>query len=76
MERIAILFKFAISCNLQADIDDNECAEFVDALMNNFNIEELDLSGNLLGKSENLNALYPDLVTGGMYGFMMFTWYS
>ena len=42
--------------------------------MNNFHIEELDLSGNLLGKSENLNALYPDLVTGGTYGFIYPHW--
>jgi hypothetical protein len=49
----------------QADIDDGECAEFIDALMHNRFLQELDLSYNMLGKSENLNAIYPDLITGG-----------
>jgi Ran GTPase-activating protein (RanGAP) involved in mRNA processing and transport len=49
----------------QADIDDGECAEFIEALMNNRHLQELDMSYNMLGKDENLNAIYPDLVTGG-----------
>jgi hypothetical protein len=28
-------------------------------------IQELDMSNNLLGKDENLNAVQPDFVTGG-----------
>ena len=48
-----------------ADIDDNECALFVEALLGNSTIEELCLSSNIIGKSENLNAVQPDLITGG-----------
>jgi Ran GTPase-activating protein (RanGAP) involved in mRNA processing and transport len=58
-------------CSLQvlrlsdSDIEDSECAQFVDVLMNNRNLKELDMSKNLLGKDENLNAVKPDCVTAG-----------
>lgn len=48
-----------------AGIDDRECARFVEVLMKNRNLVELDLSKNLLGKDENLNVVKPDFVTGG-----------
>ena len=48
-----------------ADIDDGETEMFVGGLMTNKSLEELDLSRNLLGKDEVLNAVKPDLVTGG-----------
>ena len=48
-----------------ANIDDGECARFVDVLMHNCHLKELDMSNNLLGKDENLNAVQPDFVTGG-----------
>lgn len=47
------------------DIDDKECARFVDVLMNNRQLRELDMSNNLLGKDENLNVVMPDFLTGG-----------
>lgn len=58
-------------CRLQclrmsdANIDDGECARFVEVLMRNIHLKELDMSCNLLGKDENLNAVQPDFVTGG-----------
>jgi hypothetical protein len=58
-------------CQLQclrlsdANIDDGECASFVEVLMNNRHLKELDLSKNLLGKDENLNTVQPDFTTGG-----------
>lgn len=48
-----------------ADIDDKECARFVEVLMNNRMLLELDMSNNLLGKDENLNVVMPDFLTGG-----------
>jgi hypothetical protein len=50
-----------------ADVDDDECHRFVTSLMvsNNLNFKELDLSKNIIGKSENLNTVMPDLTTGG-----------
>lgn len=59
------------SCPLQllvlrcANIDDAECERFVSALMTNRCLQSLDLSENLVGASENLNTVLPDLVTGG-----------
>jgi Ran GTPase-activating protein (RanGAP) involved in mRNA processing and transport len=47
------------------DIDDKECARFIDVLMNNRQLKELDMSNNLLGKDENLNVVMPDFLTGG-----------
>lgn len=48
-----------------SDIDDGECARFVEVLMRNRHLKELDMSNNLIGKDENLNAVKPDFVTGG-----------
>lgn len=48
-----------------ANIDDAECERFVSALMTNCALQSLDLSENLVGASENLNTVLPDLVTGG-----------
>jgi Ran GTPase-activating protein (RanGAP) involved in mRNA processing and transport len=47
-----------------ADVDDFECAGFIDAVRQNTSLRELDLSGNLIGKSENLNTVLPDIITG------------
>lgn len=49
----------------KADVDDDECRDFVQALEHNKNLKTLDLSENLVGSSENLNTVMPDLVTGG-----------
>jgi hypothetical protein len=49
----------------KCDIDDGECERFVDALKTNKHLQELDMSDNLLGKDENLNAVKPDIVTAG-----------
>jgi Ran GTPase-activating protein (RanGAP) involved in mRNA processing and transport len=49
----------------KADIDDDEGTAFLTALKNNTTLRELDISHNLLGKAENLNTVFPDLVTGG-----------
>jgi Ran GTPase-activating protein (RanGAP) involved in mRNA processing and transport len=57
-------------CQLQAlylsagDIDDGECAHFIEVLMNNRQLKLLDLSNNLIGKDENLNVVQPDFTTG------------
>lgn len=48
-----------------ANVDDVECDRFVSALMTNAYLEELDLSHNLLGKSESLNEVNPDFTTAG-----------
>jgi hypothetical protein len=62
------------SCRLKkllisdTDVDDYECANFIDSLSQSnvlYILEELDLSKNKLGKEENLNAVRPELVTGG-----------
>jgi hypothetical protein len=47
-----------------ADVDDFECAGFIEAVRQNKSLRELDLSGNLIGKSENLNTVMPDIITG------------
>ncbi len=49
----------------KADVDDDECRDFVQALEHNKNLKTLDLSENLVGSSENLNSVMPDLITGG-----------
>jgi Ran GTPase-activating protein (RanGAP) involved in mRNA processing and transport len=49
----------------KADVDDDECRDFVQALEHNRNLTTLDLSENLVGSSENLNTVMPELVTGG-----------
>ena len=48
----------------QADVDDFECAEFIEAVMENRSLRELELSHNLLGGAENLNTVMPELTTG------------
>eukprot|EP01041_Mallomonas_annulata_P004471 gene4471-8905_t len=48
-----------------ADVDDSECHDMIENLMNNHSLEELDLSRNLLGKDENLNAIKPETITAG-----------
>ena len=48
-----------------ADVDDNECAIFVQALLKNKSLKELDLSNNIIGKDEILNVIRPDILTGG-----------
>lgn len=48
-----------------ADVDDSECCRMVTSLRLNKNLEELDLSRNLLGKDETLNTVRPDVTTGG-----------
>eukprot|EP01035_Chromulina_nebulosa_P020409 gene20409-26486_t len=45
-----------------ADIEDSECNQFVEHLM----LNELDLSKNILGKDENLKAVNPSIITGGV----------
>jgi hypothetical protein len=47
----------------KANVDDFEGERFVDALMGNSIIRELDLSHNLLGHAELLNTVRPNLVT-------------
>lgn len=47
------------------DIDDGECANFVEILMKNRTLQELDMSNNRIGKDENLNVVKPDFITGG-----------
>jgi len=48
-----------------ADVDDDECNQLMSALQINKSLTELDLSRNLIGASENLNVVKPDLITGG-----------
>ena len=50
---------------MHANVDDDECDRFVSALVKNAYLHELDLSHNLLGKSENLNEVNPDFTTAG-----------
>lgn len=58
------------SCSLRrlvlksADIDDTEADHFVKSLMNNSILQELDLSHNLIGRSESLNTVRPEFTTG------------
>eukprot|EP01038_Epipyxis_sp_PR26KG_P005859 gene5859-8083_t len=49
----------------RADVDDGECERFITALKTNRYLKELDLGENLIGSAENLNAVMPDIVTGG-----------
>jgi hypothetical protein len=49
----------------KADVDDDECRDFVMSLLTNRKLKEIDLSENLVGNSENLNTVMPDLTTGG-----------
>jgi Ran GTPase-activating protein (RanGAP) involved in mRNA processing and transport len=48
-----------------SDIGDSECHKFVAALAGNTDLEDLDLSNNIIGQTETLNILQPDLITGG-----------
>lgn len=48
-----------------ANIDDAECAHFIDVVMRNRHLKELDMSNNLLGSGENLNVVKPNFTTGG-----------
>ncbi|TMW63173.1 hypothetical protein Poli38472_002114 [Pythium oligandrum] len=48
-----------------ADIDDSECAAFMTAFEKNLSIKELSMTRNCIGKSENLNVVQPNFVTGG-----------
>ncbi|CAM9653958.1 unnamed protein product [Chrysoparadoxa australica] len=49
----------------KADIDDYECAEFMEACKSNTSIQHLDLARNFIGTAETINFLNPDFVTGG-----------
>lgn len=49
----------------KADVDDDECQNFVLALHQNRCLQEIDLSDNKIGNSENLNTVLPDITTGG-----------
>ncbi|GMI44136.1 hypothetical protein TrCOL_g3436 [Triparma columacea] len=48
-----------------ADLDDGECVEFIDALATNKNLTDLDMSRNIIGSDESLNVVQPELTTGG-----------
>ncbi|KAH8065896.1 hypothetical protein JL722_284 [Aureococcus anophagefferens] len=48
-----------------ADIDDFECADFMQDLTHNRSLEIISLADNLIGDAENLNIVNPDLTTGG-----------
>lgn len=48
-----------------ADVDDNECVNLAIAITQNTSLRTLSLSRNLIGKSELLNVVHPDLTTGG-----------
>jgi Ran GTPase-activating protein (RanGAP) involved in mRNA processing and transport len=47
----------------QSDVDDFEGLRFVNQLMNNHTITELDLSDNKIGSAETMRSSIPDLVT-------------
>jgi Ca2+-binding EF-hand superfamily protein/Ran GTPase-activating protein (RanGAP) involved in mRNA processing and transport len=49
----------------KSDVDDHECQAFVLALSTNAHLKSFDLSYNLLGTSETLNTVQPDVVTAG-----------
>lgn len=49
----------------RADVDDGECERFVSALSTNRQLKEIDMSENLIGSSEQLNSVLPDIITGG-----------
>lgn len=57
----------------KADIDDGECHHFVEVLKYNQTLTYIDMSENLLGKDENLNAVNPDIITGGESLAMLLT---
>ena len=57
----------------KADIDDGECHNFVEVLKHNRTLTYIDMSENLLGKDENLNAVNPDIITGGESLAMLLT---
>jgi Ca2+-binding EF-hand superfamily protein len=57
----------------KADIDDGECHNFVEVLKHNKTLTYIDMSDNLLGKDENLNAVNPDIITGGESLAMLLT---
>ena len=48
-----------------ADVDDNECGNLANSILENRSIDTLSLRNNMIGKSELLNVVYPELVTGG-----------
>ena len=48
-----------------ADVDDSEVLGFTEALKTNRSLTSLNMSNNLLGNSESLNIVQPDLLTGG-----------
>ncbi len=48
-----------------ANIDDHECTLFVEALQHSVDIEDIDLSKNMLGSAEDANLVMPDLQTAG-----------
>ena len=58
-------------CKLQrlylsrSDIDDRECASFMESLHRNKSLEYLDLSHNRIGEMEEYNTVNPDFITGG-----------
>ena len=48
-----------------SDVNDYQCEKFITALQNNSTLLYLDLSNNKIGNAETLNAVKPDLITGG-----------
>lgn len=46
-------------------VDDGECASFIEAVKQNRSLRELDLSNNKIGDQENYNTVFPDFTTGG-----------
>ena len=54
-----------ILCMENADIDDFECGDLMEALKINKSLKSLDLKDNLLGEKEQLNVVMPELLTGG-----------
>ncbi|CAM9343850.1 unnamed protein product, partial [Scytosiphon promiscuus] len=58
-------------CSLQtlslrsADVDDDECCDLMEAISRNHSLTRLDVSENKIGQNEMLNAVQPDVVTGG-----------
>jgi Ran GTPase-activating protein (RanGAP) involved in mRNA processing and transport len=51
--------------SVNAQVDDGECASFIDAVKANKSLKELDLSNNKIGDQENYNTVFPDFTTGG-----------
>ena len=49
----------------QSDVDDEECAEFMQALHVNKSLKRLDLSHNLIGDREEETTVFPNFITGG-----------